>query len=48
MNKSEKYVQEQALSIKQLYEEDLNKSSLISKLIQLMDKCVTLWKEKSV
>ena len=48
MNKSEKICsQEQTLSIKQLYEEDLNKSSLISKLIQLMDKCVTLWKEKS-
>lgn len=50
MNKSEKIcsLEESTLSIKQLYdEENLNKSCLISKLIQLMDKCVTLWKEKS-
>ncbi|KAL6453121.1 LOW QUALITY PROTEIN: NOP14 Probable nucleolar complex protein 14 [Candida maltosa Xu316] len=47
MNKSEKFADQQPLSIKSLFSEDLNKSLLIIKLISIMNKCVTLWKEKS-
>ena len=49
MNKAEKFVNPESavLSIKQLFSEDLNKSLLLIKLVSMMDKCVTLWKEKS-
>lgn len=49
MNKSEKFDDSEAnvLSIKGLYSEDLSKPLLLAKLVSIMNKCVTLWKEKS-
>ncbi|RCK58202.1 putative nucleolar complex protein 14 [Candida viswanathii] len=49
MNKAEKFADSQtaSLSVKQLYSEDVSKPLLLGKLVSLMDKCVTLWKEKS-